>query len=228
MKASELFVIAIPIGNPKDITQRAIETIASIDGLICEEYKSGAKLRNACGSNCKLYTLNEHSTPTDIGNLFRELFIDANGSYALISDAGTPCFADPGAELVKLCYDHQIPVHSVPGASSLMAALMLAGKRFERFLYYGFLSANTEKRRQELINIRNSQTCDYFFLEAPYRLQALVRDMNAVFGSARKVRLFYKLTYPEERVIICTISELCKEVLSLPKGEFILLLEKDR
>jgi 16S rRNA (cytidine1402-2'-O)-methyltransferase len=223
---STLFVIAIPIGNDQDISLRAVEVLHSIDALICEEYKSGAKLLKAHGKKCPLHTLNEHSDLDAINTLFRDLFINKSGTYALVSDAGTPCFADPGAELVRLCYEHHIPVKSVPGASSLMAALMLAGKRFERFLYYGFLSANADARKKELIHIRNSQSCDYFFLEAPYRLKALIKDMASILGPQRKIRLFYKLSYPEEKVWICTLGELQKIVEDIPKGEFVLLLEK--
>ncbi len=224
--ASKLYVIATPIGNYDDISIRATQILKSLDGLICEEYKNGAKLLSAHGKKCPLHTLNEHSDIETVYTLFKELFIDKSGTYALVSDAGTPCFADPGAELVRLCYQHQIEVKSVPGASSLMAALMLAGKRFDRFLYYGFLSANGEQRKRELQKIRNSQSCDYFFLEAPYRLIALLRDMNAILGGNRKVRLFYKLSYPEERVWICSLAELYALSDTIPKGEFVLLLEK--
>ena len=223
---STLYVMATPIGNEGDISLRAVGILHSIDALICEEYKEGARLLKAHGKKCPLHTLNEHSDLAAINALFQELFVDKSGTYALVSDAGTPCFADPGAELVRLCYEHQIPVRSVPGASSLMTALMLAGKRFERFLYYGFLSANADTRKKELIQIRNSQSCDYFFLEAPYRLKALIRDMTVVLGAHRKVRLFYKLSYPEEQVWICTLGELDKTVKDIPKGEFVLLLEK--
>ncbi|MDZ4121092.1 MAG: SAM-dependent methyltransferase [Candidatus Cloacimonadaceae bacterium] len=224
--ASLLYVIAVPIGNPADITQNAIDILKSIDALICEEYKSGARLLSTIGTKTSLHILNEHSTLADINSLFQKLFIENSGTYGLVSDAGTPCFADPGAELVQLCYSAQIPVRSVPGASSLSAALMLAGKRMERFLYYGFLSANEEKRKKELLHIKNSQTCDYFFLEAPYRLRSLTRDMCATLGQHRKIRLFYKLSYPEEKVFICTLGELLTIAKTLPKGEFILLLEK--
>ncbi len=224
--SSILYVIAIPIGNPRDITYRAVETLENITALICEEYKSGAKLLSEFKLKKPLYVLNEHSESADINALFKELFIDNCGSYGLITDAGTPCFADPGAELVQLCYQYSIPVKSIPGVSSLTTALMIAGKRLDRFLYYGFLSANKDKRRQELIKIKNSQTCDYFFLDAPYRLKALVHDMADVLGENRKVRLMYRLTYPEEQVFVCNLGELKSLSQSLPKGEFVLLLEK--
>ena len=226
MTASCLYVIGIDIGNPGDITYRAVETLRQVHGLICEEYKNGAKLLKSIDVKLPLHTLNEHSTEVEIRELFEQLFIKNSGTYALVSDAGTPAFADPGAEMVKLCRDHSIPGYSVPGVSSLMTALMLSGKRHERFLYYGFLSANREQRLKELNVIKNSQAVDYIFLEAPYRLKGVVADMCSVLGNKRKVRLFYKLTYPEETVICTTLGELLPRAETLPKGEFVLILEK--
>lgn len=224
--ASTLYVTATPIGNKADLSFRAVEVLRICDALICEEYKCGAALLSPLDIKLPLFTLNEHSSMEDINALFQKLFIEASGVYALVSDAGTPCFADPGAELVKLCYEHGIPVRSLPGPSSLMTALMLAGKRFERFTYYGFLPANSDERRKELLKIKNGQACDYFFLDAPYRLKAMQKDMMAVLGAHRKVRLFYRLSYPEEQVFICTLGELAAIATALPKGEFVLLLEK--
>ena len=226
MTESCLYVVGIDIGNPGDITHRAAETLRLVQGLICEEYKNGARLLKSLDIKLPLYTLNEHSTDLEIRELFDDLFVKNSGAYALVSDAGTPAFADPGAEMVKLCRDHSIPVHSVPGVSSLMTALMISGKRHERFLYYGFLAANHEQRQKELNVIKNSQAVDYVFLEAPYRLKSMVADMCKVLGNKRKVRLFYKLTYPEETVICTNLGDLLLKAESLPKGEFVLILEK--
>jgi len=207
---------------------RANETLLHVDALICEEYKNGSKILKKIGVSKPLHLLNEHSSPTAIEELFHDLFIKTSGCYALVSDAGTPCFADPGAELVKLCYANNIPVSAVPGASSLMAALMLCGKRMDRFWYYGFLPANKDARRIELNKIRNVKDMDIFILDAPYRLKALLEDLCLVMGSSRKARLFYKLTYPEEKVYLGTLGSLNTLASSIGKGEFVLLLEANQ
>jgi len=222
---STLHLMAVPIGNAKDITLNVIHTMQCVDALICEERKIGAVLLKGLGLSKPIHLLNEHSSSEEIRELFHKLFIETEGTYALISDAGTPCFADPGAEIVGLCYQHGIKVNCLPGASSLMAALMLAGKRIERFYYYGFLNANRDMRLAELKKIKSDSRVDYFFLEAPYRLKALVEDMTSVLGSDRKVRLFYRLTYPDQRVIICNLGDLRSLSQQLGKGEFVLLLE---
>ncbi len=226
MNDSTLILITMPIGNPADLNPRTYQVLQDAKGLICEEYKTGSRLLKSAGVAIPLYVLNEHSTDDQIMDLFKRLFLDDGGVYALIPDAGTPCFADPGAELVALCYAHNIAVHAIPGASALTTALMLAGKRLDRFHYYGFLSANHDRRCQELQMIKRRQDCDYIFLDAPYRLKSLLRDMSSVLGGERRVRLFYKLTYPDQRVIISTIADLLCEAERLPKGEFVILLEQ--
>jgi len=222
---AKLILAATTIGNPADYNPRIWQALKTADGLICEEYKTGARLIKAAEVRIPLFTLNEHSTDEQIRELYDQLFIKNSGTYLLISDAGTPCFADPGAELVALCYAGGISVEAIPGASALTTALMLAGKRLDRFHYYGFLSANHDQRRQELLRIKRQQDCDYFFLDAPYRLKPLLRDMCEVLGANRAARLFYKLTYPEQQVIISTLADLLIRSETLPKGEFILLLE---
>ncbi|MBM4404087.1 MAG: hypothetical protein FJ042_06875 [Candidatus Cloacimonetes bacterium] len=226
MNESSLILIALPIGNPADLSPRTSQVLPDAQGLICEEYKTGARLLKSAGVTLPLHILNEHSTDDQILDLFKRLFVDAAGTYALISDAGTPCFADPGAELVALCYANGIPVQAIPGASALTTALMLAGKRLDRFHYYGFLSANHEQRRRDLQQIKRQQDCDYFILDAPYRLKPLLRDMGEILGGERQVRLFYKLTHPDQQVIITTLAVLRHKAETLPKGEFVLLLER--
>lgn len=226
MNNSKLILIAMPIGNPADLNPRIRQILQDSKGLICEEYKTGARVLKSAGVSIPLHILNEHTTGDQILDLFNRLYVDDSGVFALIPDAGTPCFADPGAELVALCYANDIAVEAIPGASALTAALMLAGKRLDRFYFYGFLSANHDRRCQELNRIKRQQDCDYFFLDAPYRLKPLLRDMCEIMGGERKVRLFYKLTYPDQRVIISTLSDLRHKAETLPKGEFVLLLER--
>lgn len=220
-----LYIVAIDIGNQNDITIRAIEVLRKCEAVICEEIKEGIRLLKSFGIIKPLYLLNEHSKPLQIRQLFEDILIMKNRSVALITDAGTPCFADPGSELVELCHEFGVPVNPVPGASSLMAALSVSGLGSAIFLYYGFLSAKKQERINELKILKNQDRYDIIFLEAPYRLKALLEDMQSCLGKKRKVRLFYKLTQPEQKILIGTLEEISKQQVNLSKGEFILILE---
>ena len=145
---------------------------------------------------------------------------------ALISDAGTPLFADPGNNLVWQCHQNGIKVVPVPGASSLLSALMVSGLKLEKFLYYGFLSANRESRIFELKKLPRDY--DIVFLEAPYRLNSLLRDFRKVCGERREVILAYKLTQPEEKIFWGNIKELILMTKDLSKGEFVFILKKEK
>jgi 16S rRNA (cytidine1402-2'-O)-methyltransferase len=220
-----LYPVAIPIGNPDDITLRALDTLRKCTAVICEEQREGIRLLKSLGLEKPLHLLNEHSKSTEIKQLFDDLLIRKDKAIALISDAGTPGFADPGAELIQLCHDFQVPVYPVPGASSLMAALMISGLKADKFLYYGFLSAKKEERVAELKALKGMTRYDMIFLEAPYRLNSVMNDMMAILGKNRSARLFYKLTQAQQKIIIGSLEDIASQTEHLPKGEFILILE---
>jgi len=220
-----LYVVAISIGNQDDLTMRALDILRQVEAVICEEYREGARLLKSLGLDKPLHLLNEHSKPAEIKQLFEDLLILKDKAVALITDAGTPGFADPGAELVQLCHDYQVPVYPVPGASSLMAALMVSGLSAKRFVYYGFLSAKREERQQQIKDLAAWSKWDIVLLEAPYRLKALVDDLGSGLGRQRRIRLFYKLTQPQEHIFLGTLEELGRSLSRFPKGEFVLILE---
>jgi len=222
-----LYPVAIHIGNPDDITIRALETLRKCDAVVCEERRDGIRFLKSIGVEKPLFFLNEHSKPDEIKQLLEDLLVMQDKAIALISDAGTPCFADPGAALVQLCHEYQVAVYPVPGASSLMAALMASGLDAKRWLYYGFLSAKTEERIAELKQLKDMPRYDIVFLEAPYRLKSLLDDMIAILGKRRKVRFFYKLTQANQSIFIGNLLELSNSTALYPKGEFILILEHE-
>ncbi len=222
-----LYPVAVPIGNPLDITLRAVNVLRRCDTVICEEYREGIRLLKALGIEKPLKQINEHTKSIEIRELFEELLIRKDKAVALISDAGTPCFADPGAELVRLCHEFGVAVYPVPGASSLMAALMASGLKSDRFMYYGFLSAKKEERQAELKQLKSQSGFDIVFLEAPYRLKSVLEDMKKLIGGKRSALLFYKLTTPRQQIISGSLEELSSQAESLPKGEFVLILEHE-
>ena len=138
-KTGTLYMVATPIGNPGDITLRAIETLKQVDAVICEESKPGSTLLKKLGIKGKeLVLLNEHNEDEVAADLLPRFL---NGeSLAMISDCGTPVFADPGAYLIQLASSSGVRVSPMPGASSLMAALSLLDAKIGRFVFAGFLS----------------------------------------------------------------------------------------
>ena len=218
-----LYIVATPIGNADDITLRALNVLKSVDFVICEEYKVGSRLLKNYDIKKPLELLNEHNEKEQGGELLNRLLIKGE-SAALISDAGTPLFADPGNDLVRQCHQNGILVVPVPGASSIMSALMSAGLVSDKFLYYGFLPANKDERRDEIKKIPNN--LNIVLLEAPYRLKQLLRDLRKGLGDNRNAIIAYKLTQPQEKIFWGTLKELALITETLPKGEFVLILKK--
>lgn len=221
---SKLYVVATPIGNPDDITLRALKVLKEVDFVICEEFKVGSRLLKLYDIKKPIELLNEHNELEKTNELVARLLTN-NLKTALISDAGTPLFADPGASLVRECHYNNIKVIPVPGASSLMAALMSSGLKIDKFLYYGFLPANKDERRSALKKLPNNY--DLVFLEAPYRLRQLLTDMRKFLGEKREGMICYKLTQPEEKIFWGTLGELLIMTEGISKGEFVIILKKN-
>lgn len=219
----KLFVTSIHIGNVRDITLRAIDTLKEVDFIICEEYKEAARLLNHLQIKKELIALNEHNEKEEANDVILRLLAGENG--ALISDCGTPLFSDPGHLLVELCYSQKIKVVPVPGVSSLVTALSISGLDIEKFYYYGWLSPKKEERQRELAKLRAMKEL-IVLLDTPYRLKSLLRDIEKVFGRNKFVVVAYNLTLENEKVFRKPIHEMLKiaEEKNL-KGEFVLLLE---
>lgn len=218
-----LFIVATDIGNRGDITLRALNILQRADLVICEERRMGESLLKRYGIKKPLELLNEHNESEQTRKLLLRLSKQKE-IVALISDNGTPLFADPGSRLVEQCLQSNIPVSPVPGASSLMAALMVAGRSDDKFLYYGFLPAGKSERISALKALKRERGTDIVLLETPYRLKVFLRDMKMVLGGNRRGIIAYKLTSPEERILSGQLSELVKITEDLPKGEFVFVL----
>ena len=220
---SKLYVVATPIGNADDISLRALKVLQEVDIVICEEWKEGSKLLKRYQIKKPLENLNEHNE-NDKTKFLVEKIIHENLDAALISDAGTPLFADPGNQLVEQCRYYNIPVVPIPGVSSIMTALMASGLPLQQFIFWGFLPANKLERLREIKKIPHN--FDVIFLEAPYRLKPFLRDLKKSLSGRREAIVAYKLTQPEEKFFFGTISELQVMTENLPKGEFVFILKK--
>lgn len=222
-KFGKLYIVATPIGNPQDITLRAIETLRSVDAVICEERKDGSRLLKQLEIIGKpLIELNEHNESDMIQQVLIELMNGRN--MALVSDCGTPVFSDPGKQLLKLMSEMRIKVVPVPGASSLMAALSVCPFDMENFTFLGFLPPKTEQRAAVLQKHKFSE-CPLILMDTPYRLVKLLDEVSRTFGRQQQIFLALDLTLPSEMTYLGMVQDVAAQVQGR-KAEFILILDR--
>jgi len=218
----KLFLVSTPIGNYDDITLRALNTLEDIDFIICEEYKEARRLLSHYKIEKELIALNEHNENEVVDEIF--LKIKEGKSAALISDSGTPLFSDPGHLLVDMCIAQKIEIIPVPGANSLLPALIGSGFDFEKFYYYGWLSPKKHIRREQLLDLKRIKEV-IVLLDTPYRLKRLLEDVVNLIDKNVPVVLAYNLTMADEKYYrgsaerVLAIAE--KKNL---KGEFVLIV----
>ncbi len=219
---NSLYITPTPIGNYEDITLRALRILREVDFIICEEIKPARRLLSHFDIVKELILLNEHNEREIVPEVITEL--SKGKSAALISDAGTPLFSDPGHFLVEQCIAKKINVVPLPGANSLIPALVSSGLNIERFYYYGWLSPKKEIRLNELNKLKSIKEL-IVLLETPYRLKRILEDVQKVFGKNTYIVLAYKLTMPEEKIFRGNIETVLKTVKEEKlKGEFVLMI----
>jgi 16S rRNA (cytidine1402-2'-O)-methyltransferase len=219
-----LYIVATPIGHPKDITLRALEVLKSVDAVICEELRLGSKLLHQLGIENDLIPLNEHNEATEAQNIM--VRIAKGETMAIISDAGTPVFADPGQHLLELLYQAGIPVSPIPGPTSLMAALSLCDFSIERFVFAGFPPRKTELREKFIAGYQN-ETVPVVFMDTPYRLTKLLEEIARIYGKKQDILLACDLTLKKEAVFRGPVQEILAQVNG-QKREFMLIVNLNR
>ena len=221
IKQGKLFIVATPIGNFGDISLRALETLKSADAVACEEFREGSTLLKKLGiGEKKLMILNEHNEKEGTEEIFQALL--SGQTIALVSDCGTPAFADPGTRLVKQCMEYGIPVSSVPGASSLMAAISLSPFPLKEFYFAGFLPKGESERRDKLAFLK-TQKIPIVLMDTPYRMGKLLNEIGISFGRNRIITLAVDLTMPSESLLHGPVGEILKKMQGR-KNEFILIV----
>jgi 16S rRNA (cytidine1402-2'-O)-methyltransferase len=220
----KLYIVATPIGNPKDITQRALEILKQVDAVICEEYRQGSRLLHQIGVENDLVTLNEHNEAQEAPNIMVRL--TRGESMAIISDAGTPVFADPGQHLLGLLYQAGIPISPVPGPASLMAALSLCDFPIDRFIFAGFPPRKSQHREGFLAKYRH-ESVPVILMDTPYRLTKLLGEVQSVFGESQDILLACDLTLKKEAIFRGQVGRILPRV-SGQKREFILVINLNK
>ncbi len=223
-KQGTLFIVATPIGNLKDITQRAVEVLESVDWVAAEDTRHTKPLLQTLGVNQTLISLHDHNEASRSVQLLARLQQGESG--ALVSDAGTPLINDPGYHLVKLLREHNINVVPIPGASAVITALCAAGLPTDRFSYEGFLPAKSGKRCLVLAGLKEDVRTLVFY-ESPHRVQATLIDLQQEFGGDRVMSVARELTKKFEQFVQGTIDEVIayfEHNSDKVRGEFVLMV----
>ena len=220
---STIYITPTPIGNYEDITFRALRILKEVDFIICEELKPARRLLAYYEIKKELFSVNEHNEKENTQEIINKLL--EGKTAALISDAGTPLFSDPGHFLVNQCIANKIKVVPLPGANSLIPALISSGLDFEKFYHFGWLSPKKEIRNRELQNLKKRKEL-IVIMETPYRLKRLLSDIKKHFGENSYIVLAYKLTMKEETIFRGQVKKVLNTVEQENlKGEFVLLVD---
>ncbi|MCK5741290.1 MAG: 16S rRNA (cytidine(1402)-2'-O)-methyltransferase, partial [Chlorobi bacterium] len=224
-KAGKLYIVSTHIGNHDDITKRALNSLKYCDIVVCEDRKPGVFLLKTYSLNKEIKFLNEQNEDDATQEIMADLL--AGKKISLISDCGTPVFADPGAQLVKAAINRNIEIEVVPGASSIMTALVRSGFSLDKFTYGGFLDRDRLVRIEELRKLSELQNT-VAILETPYRLMPILEAASKIMP-ARQAYLGCNLTMSFESHHYGTFEELlAKFVENRFKGEFVIVFEGNR
>lgn len=218
-----LYLVATPIGNLADLSDRAKKVLSEVDLVAAEDTRNTAKLLSAFGISATLISYHEHNKRARGEELCEKL--SAGASVALVTDAGTPAISDPGADLVALCAERGIPVTSVPGCVAGITALTLSGLSTDRFVFEGFLPMDKVKRRARLSELATERRT-FILHEAPHKLKNTLAELAETLGGERRIALCRELTKRNEEILRTTLSGAVAHYLETePRGEYVLVLE---
>jgi len=224
-ETGRLYIVATPIGNLQDISQRAIQTLEKVDWIAAEDTRHSQRLLQHLGIKKPLIALHDHNERQKRDELLARLETGEQG--ALISDAGTPLISDPGYHLVQLLRAHQVEVTPIPGPSAIITALSAAGLPTDRFTFEGFLPAK-QKKRLETLQALLEEPRTMVFYESPHRLIESLKAFVTTFGEDRPMSVARELTKQYEQFLTATTAEVLDYFQQHPdkvRGEFVLMLQ---
>ncbi len=225
MSPATLYIVATPIGNLSDISERAIQILQEVDLIAVEDTRHSGKLLQHIGVSTPMLALHEHNEIKKIQDIIAKLLTGT--SIALISDAGTPLISDPGYQLVKAALAADINVSPAPGPSALIAALSVSGLPSDAFVFEGFLPNKSAGRIKKLETLANENRTLIFY-EAPHRIVACLQDMVKVFGAKRSAAIARELTKTFETIKNDSLENLLAWVqadTNQQRGEFVVLVQ---
>ena len=213
-----LFVVATPIGNLGDISQRALEVLREVELIACEDTRQTIKLLNHFGIEKPLTSYHEFNEQKKAEELTEK--VAGSAKVAIVSDAGMPAISDPGYRVVRLCRERGIPVVAIPGPNAAVTALAASGLPSDEFLFVGFLPAKKNARCEKLRELMNVQ-CTLVLYEAPHRIEAALEDIHELLGD-REACIAREITKLHEEYLFGKLSEIRKKVKTL--GEFVVVV----
>jgi 16S rRNA (cytidine1402-2'-O)-methyltransferase len=220
-----LYIVATPIGNLGDISERAVEVLKQADLIAAEDTRHSKTLLERFGIKTKVTAYHEHNEEKVTQQLIQQ--IQNGDSIALISDAGTPLINDPGYNLVVSAHDNKIQVVPIPGPSAIITALSASGLPTNKFIYEGYLPAKSEARKTRLNELKNESRTLVFY-EAPHRIIESLKIMQEVFAAERRVTIARELTKQFEQIVRAPLNEINEKLASEEikhKGEFVVIVE---
>ena len=225
--AGALVVIATPIGNLGDLSQRAIDELGRADVVACEDTRHTRALLTHAGVHpnrlLAVHAHNEASSAPEIVAL-----VGSGQRVALVTDAGTPGVSDPGQRVVAAVADAELPIEVVPGPSAVLAALVASGLPTDRFCFEGFLPRKGADRTARLAEIATQQATTVLY-ESPRRLATTLSDLSRVLGAGRRAVVARELTKLHEEVVRGNLGELARRwVGQPPRGECVVVVEGAR
>lgn len=218
-----LYLVATPIGNLSDISERALKALSECDFVAAEDTRNTGKLLAYFGIKKELVSYFEHNKRARGEYIVSRL---ENGeNCALVTDAGMPAISDPGEDIVRLCAERSVKVTCIPGACAAVTALTLSALSTGRFAFEGFLSTAKNERQKRLNEIKHEQRTLIFY-ESPHHLVQTLSDLKDTFGGERKISLCREITKINEEIHRTTIDDAINEYkVRLPRGEYVLVVE---
>jgi 16S rRNA (cytidine1402-2'-O)-methyltransferase len=219
-----LYLIATPIGNLEDITLRAVRLLGEVALIACEDTRHTQKLLNHYGIHTRTISYHEHNETERAAELLKQLQHGAD--VAVVSDAGTPGISDPGFRLARLAIENELTVVPVPGASALIAAVVVSGLPTDEFFFGGFLPSRSGARRARLSELI-SLPATLVFYEGPHRIAATLKDAWEILGE-RKAAVARELTKLHEEIVRGRLSELAARFGAgdSARGEMVLIIDR--
>ena len=221
---SSLYVIPTPIGNLKDITLRALETLKNVDYILAEDTRVVKKLLNHYEINTPIKAYHQHNEHKIYKKIVNEI-IEQQREVGLVSDAGTPGISDPGFLLIREAINNNINVVSLPGPTALIPALLQSGFSSDSFVFEGFLPH--KKGRKSKLSSLITENRTVILYESPHRLLKLLQEINDLFESNRKIAVTREISKIYEETKIGSAGELLEYYKNnKPKGEIVVVLSK--